>query len=500
MNTPKIFSAEQLSYPSEQLKITKRKRPNQPKTRTGCITCKIRRIKCDEQKPSCSKCLSTGRACDGYRTLKTLLFEICKDGREKRSFHYYRECTANEVCSEVDVSFWKGFVLRAGHHSEAVRHALTSVGSFHESLELETGPEAVAARCFAFEQYGKALEILSSPKSAQSISPILVTCVLVIWLENLQGHFSIALQHLRSGLQLLAEAESGTESSCIEPDLIRMLLCLGSQASRSLGPPHAETSPCGPTLPDIFLDVSEAHEYFYRIIHWICSEVEDEDKIEKRQWRANDSILKLATPLRQWQIQLKECVDCLGLRNSPVSPDDSFSTDLQQAYHLETQYNVAMIMLHAVPLDDEMLFDDAEQLERFADIVLLSQQALKLSTVATPGTVLLETSIITPLLMTACRCRDPMIRRKAISVLRSYDWRENIFGSKQTANICDRLMIQEEAGLGIVKSCRDVPSSNRFYLSYCTFYDHSLESRKLELYVHLDVLSQISIHPVAHAH
>ena len=279
-----------------------------------------------------------------------------------------------------------------------------------------------------------------------------------------------------------------------------MLLCLGSQASRLLDPPHAETSPYGPTLPDIFLDVSEAHDYFYRIIHWICSEVEDEVKVTKRQWRTDDSILKLAAPLRRWQTQLKDFVDRSGLRSCLASPDDSARADLQQAYHLETQYNVAMIMLHAVPLDDEMLFDDAEQLERFADIVLLSLQALKLSTIATPGTFSQETSIIPPLLMTACRCRDPTIRRNAVSVLRSYNWQETIFWSRQTANICERLMIQEEADLGNVRSCRDVPSSNRLYLSYCTFYGYSLESRKLELYVHPDVPSRFPTHPIAHAH
>lgn len=34
--------------------------------RSGCFTCKIRRKKCDEAKPFCSRCTSTGRKCDGY--------------------------------------------------------------------------------------------------------------------------------------------------------------------------------------------------------------------------------------------------------------------------------------------------------------------------------------------------------------------------------------------------------------------------------------------------
>ena len=32
----------------------------------GCLTCKQRRVKCDEQKPKCSQCLRLGRECGGY--------------------------------------------------------------------------------------------------------------------------------------------------------------------------------------------------------------------------------------------------------------------------------------------------------------------------------------------------------------------------------------------------------------------------------------------------
>ncbi|KAK6840754.1 sugar transporter [Apiospora arundinis] len=45
-----------------------RKKPRKfaPKSRLGCKICKIRRVKCDETRPSCLKCTSTGRKCDGY--------------------------------------------------------------------------------------------------------------------------------------------------------------------------------------------------------------------------------------------------------------------------------------------------------------------------------------------------------------------------------------------------------------------------------------------------
>jgi hypothetical protein len=47
-------------------KAPKRTRASRPKVRTGCRTCKIRRLKCDEARPSCERCLKAEFACDGY--------------------------------------------------------------------------------------------------------------------------------------------------------------------------------------------------------------------------------------------------------------------------------------------------------------------------------------------------------------------------------------------------------------------------------------------------
>ncbi|KAL6875387.1 hypothetical protein HDV57DRAFT_170612 [Trichoderma longibrachiatum] len=36
------------------------------RTRTGCLTCRARRVKCDEQKPACSRCVNANVECAGY--------------------------------------------------------------------------------------------------------------------------------------------------------------------------------------------------------------------------------------------------------------------------------------------------------------------------------------------------------------------------------------------------------------------------------------------------
>ncbi|KAL2316154.1 Transcriptional regulatory protein moc3 [Schizosaccharomyces pombe] len=41
-------------------------KPTKRRTKTGCLTCRRRRIKCDETKPFCLNCTKTNRECEGY--------------------------------------------------------------------------------------------------------------------------------------------------------------------------------------------------------------------------------------------------------------------------------------------------------------------------------------------------------------------------------------------------------------------------------------------------
>ncbi|RMZ86134.1 hypothetical protein DV737_g37, partial [Chaetothyriales sp. CBS 132003] len=42
-------------------------KPKQSKSRNGCVTCKKKRLKCDETKPHCQQCARRNVACEGYR-------------------------------------------------------------------------------------------------------------------------------------------------------------------------------------------------------------------------------------------------------------------------------------------------------------------------------------------------------------------------------------------------------------------------------------------------
>ncbi|KAI1138773.1 hypothetical protein F5Y05DRAFT_350454 [Hypoxylon sp. FL0543] len=44
----------------------RRFRTSKPKVKTGCHNCKLRRIKCDEKRPSCTQCVRSRKECKGY--------------------------------------------------------------------------------------------------------------------------------------------------------------------------------------------------------------------------------------------------------------------------------------------------------------------------------------------------------------------------------------------------------------------------------------------------
>lgn len=55
---------------SEDANASKRKRSSKPKVRSGCLTCKKRHVKCDERKPTCYRCEKADIECSGYAVPK----------------------------------------------------------------------------------------------------------------------------------------------------------------------------------------------------------------------------------------------------------------------------------------------------------------------------------------------------------------------------------------------------------------------------------------------
>ncbi|WAO88763.1 Zn(2)-C6 fungal-type domain-containing protein [Fusarium falciforme] len=224
-----------------------RKRAFHPRKRTGCITCKIRRVRCDEQKPSCNRCLSTGRKCDGYannistelpsppasanpsssetrlpRRNATIPMTLVlplprRNDQELRSYRFFLDVTASEFAGVFDADFWLTDIPRTCHSDPAIWHAVVSLGAAHQGYLASRGSaRAESTSPFAVYQYNQAVKHLVHLPSSRTIPEerlrALIASVLFTYLCSIQGLHSQSGVHLAAAKSLLRELQTSNPS------------------------------------------------------------------------------------------------------------------------------------------------------------------------------------------------------------------------------------------------------------------------------------------------
>ncbi|PQE17519.1 putative UPC2 Regulatory involved in control of sterol uptake protein [Rutstroemia sp. NJR-2017a BBW] len=218
----------------DQSRPIKRVRASKPKVKSGCITCKARRVKCDETKPQCIRCQKFGRICDGY-TLETpsrgsvMLIQpripaadfytpsvsLQATEEEGRYFRYFCEHTAHQLPGYFDPTFWNYIILQESHGIAPIRHAIIAIGALNKSLESAPRPHLKVNVIqeidrkhheFAVLQHLKAIQALKqyiSNSTGPQLRTALITCLLFVCFETFQGSYATSVQQTYGGLKLL---------------------------------------------------------------------------------------------------------------------------------------------------------------------------------------------------------------------------------------------------------------------------------------------------------
>ncbi|KAL8767924.1 MAG: hypothetical protein Q9209_005712 [Squamulea sp. 1 TL-2023] len=486
---------------------------------------RIRRVKCDEAKPSCLRCTSTGRKCDGYApvtapksqenpTNKTSsdcailirksyspAFEIFEDDAERRSFSFFKERTLAEIAGYFPSDFWERLVPLATFHEPALKHAAIALASLHERFE--KGDRSVlkpnndiAEGGFALQQYNKAIRSLIKPGEHKQ-KPALDTSL------SLRGHHGSALSHINSGTQILTQVndeqkdlgeDNYSQQLCVPLETLEVVFTrLDSQAVQLLGkcpmplprPKPNAHSGFHPDIPAVFQSLEEARNSLDYQLN-ICIQrdfVNDfvkhfKEGIESQEQRDAYDIdrTRFRSAFRRWSTAFQVFLD------ENVAAMDSKS--LQGAMVLKL--NAKMATMHLDVSTSQLLYDQTcwdsiipvfEDLADLAAAIIDAQKAANERLFQKP-IFQLDHSIIGPLFNVAHKCRDPHLRRRAISLLYSAPRQEGVWDSILTARVCERIMNLEEEGLGEVRCAADVPDWRRISDIQVTF---DLQARRGEI-------------------
>ncbi|PMD33645.1 hypothetical protein L207DRAFT_468984 [Hyaloscypha variabilis F] len=291
-----------------------RVRARKPKTKTGCKTCRIRRIKCDEEKPSCRRCTSTARKCDGYdlpvalsedlvhrpapppstfTPTSTLPLQMTSSldlsEEEAAGFEFFRSKTSLEIQGCFRTTLWERLVLQITQHEPSVLHATIAVGCAHRKYAERSGSSLATnlydqRQFFGLKQYLKAISSLRSRihdlEGPDTSRVALVTCLLFICHEMFRGERLGAISHLSTGLRILASRASSQtltepnslvlrhESEDFQDQLVSIFARLdydstmfGQRSPRFSLCSSQETMNKDVSVPSTFSSLSEAREY-----------------------------------------------------------------------------------------------------------------------------------------------------------------------------------------------------------------------------------------------
>ncbi|SCO85993.1 uncharacterized protein FRV6_10120 [Fusarium oxysporum] len=206
------------------------------KVKTGCATCRIRKIKCDEAKPFCEKCVKTGRKCDGYESVfRPFSSQVPSTpqpiGKPDAAASGHNNVVGEPPLSTGDLNRYFSTktifdvelscneeaeqVLEASLTNDSIRHALLSLRALRGNLEskkegdgFETDEQQRLSYNFGLQQYSKALTSLASNlayPSPYSLKSALLCCQVLISVEQVRGNFSAMGLHIIRGLSILHE-------------------------------------------------------------------------------------------------------------------------------------------------------------------------------------------------------------------------------------------------------------------------------------------------------
>ncbi|ORY67000.1 uncharacterized protein BCR38DRAFT_364114 [Pseudomassariella vexata] len=182
------------------------------KVRTGCYTCKIRKVKCDEKHPSCHRCTSTGRKCDGYVVVAATgltfhrpshLFQSIDQPGEGRALQFFHERVASFLSGPFDSYFWTHVVMQFSGFEPAVRHSIIAISTLYEDFNSGRGTTCLLRdNRLALGHYNAAIKKLRTVKNEPLV---LLVCILFICIEYLQGNRTQVISHTRHGIDILQQ-------------------------------------------------------------------------------------------------------------------------------------------------------------------------------------------------------------------------------------------------------------------------------------------------------
>ncbi|CAI6101286.1 unnamed protein product [Clonostachys chloroleuca] len=458
--------------------------------------------KCDEERPTCLRCREGGWKCDGYApvtkrsTNKTTCTSPCTSDKEnsnvkdalanpttqgaivkmlssqtptaklqsaaqllprptsldtleslleRRFLGHFFKFTLNSISSSYDTgNFWLWTLPNLIQDQRLIRHSITALGAAHwmfQSDGLIAPNQITHYNAFIHRQYTMAISHLipiMSNNQSENIELVLVSCLLFIYLETLQGHHAEALRHLISGQKLLKnlsqrDSMSPVEATGMLPKIATLFRALGSIVNafgenKILSDLTVYAKPMhGPGDPNQPYDSLTKAMDDLTLLELELSDIQcpEEEAIKRdsgleeerdRQQQVYDAVIER---FLIWDKRFSET-------EKVMSPSDNYDF-----LNLKVQQAMWQLVL-------EEKFDEEPELQPGECWPLLDMiEKMLIMTPSTQRTFALRADLIPPLIGIYGACKDFSVRRRTITLLRLRRRKELVWDGEEAADFLE---------------------------------------------------------------
>ena len=421
--------------------------------------------------------------------------------QERRSFEFFRRNTGPRIFTAFRLVVSHHLILQACHTDIAVRSAVVALGAMGQRLLINDkaickDERANAHQQFSYYQYYKALrhlrqQIIADPQ--RSVDSTLMSCFLFTCFESIRGNDAGLLVHLRCGLDILRRNHGAL---LIDPSSDRIPLrqelittfsqmdidCTMYLDERSLSSPaiplldSPNHSPLSSQSFSSLEDAAESLNFQMRRIYYFRRRMAVSSGT--RPYTAVSEQQDLSLELDEWTLALEALSMLLG---NVLSMDMMHRITVMKMNHLTTQIVLAAVLQE----DKDRLYRESKS--KFLEIVSLAQSVVKPPNDASPvearvqriiaanssGTgsspaFALYAGLVHPLHITAIKCQDIDISRKALWLMLDEPWREKTWDSATMARLAKRKVQKSEddgylTTVEFAKGVKEVPVRPKRY-------------------------------------
>ena len=424
------------------------------------------------------------------------------DALEARSLQFFTERTISQFQSFFPDEFWNSHVLQFALSQDCIRHALVSLSAHHERYmrprkttgpAISIAPTVDADRAFALKQHNLAIQsLLACGDPSRALHVHLVSCLIFICIQAVQGEIRSAIQLFKHGLSMIEGLQnekragsaplhlSTSATSTPSSTLSATPTTQAGQATADEQLPDPLPVPAAPSFSDSI--VTAVVGFLNRFSVQVSLLAGDIDPDLRIGVIANAVSKPTLTPETRFHTLLEARESILNLAIHVISGargalfgdgflesgvlmlgwwTAAFDRLVEERGPDLSKRGIALLELHKRYLAAHLQMPDPskhpsvqweEYLGEFQTLVLCAEKALQPDMDgqgSPPAQFHMDLGVIPVMFSTVLRCRDPGVRRRALAVLRDHRLQEGIWDSALTLRAAERIVMLEESSVSV---------------------------------------------------